>query len=130
MAITHTTTVAWAGSSGGSLSASVSKESNGEQNRVLSLAAATPDQQFDLDFEYAKLKSILMVATQDVTVETNSPTAVGGNTITLKANVPFFWVHDCGLANPFTANVTTIYVTVAGTATAQLDIRALIDSAA
>lgn len=128
MAITHATTVAWAGSNGGGISGTVSKSADGESNRELAIAATTADQQFDLDFMFAKLKSIFLLSTVDTLLETNAINAAGGNAITLKANVPLFWTDDCGLANPFTANVTTLYVSPSASVTSTLHIRLLIDT--
>jgi hypothetical protein len=127
--ITHTVTLQWQGLAGGGLSASVAKSAGAELNQILAIVAETNDQEFDLDFLYANLVSIYMLATQDLTIETNAADATGGNTIALKAGVPFWWAKDSGVANPFTANVTKIFVSNAGAA-AQLDIRILYDSAA
>ncbi len=128
MTITHSVTVAWAGSNGGGISGTITQSFDAERNCSLAIAGTTPDQQFDLDFLYAKLKSIFILATVAMTIETNAVDHAGGDIITLAANTPFLWTAGCGLANPFTANVTTIYVTPGGSVAGQLDIRMLIDS--
>ena len=100
MAITHRTTLHWSGSGAGSLnlSGAVTETANAEQNRVLAIAAATPDQEFDLDFPFAALKSFFAISTQDVTIETNDGSAPD-DTITLKAGVPVWWAASSSLAS-------------------------------
>ncbi len=128
MSITHTTRTQWTSPNGGvEISGTVSETADAEQNRSLAIAAAA-DQEFDLDFLFADLKSVFMLATEAMTVETNATDHAGGDEIELVADVPFAWTASSGLPNPFTANVTKIYVTAA--TAGQLDIRILFDSAA
>jgi len=129
MAITHRTALYWSGSGSGGLniSGTVTEVANAEQNRVLAIAAATPDQEFDLDFPFAALRSFFALSTQDVTIETNDG-ASPDDTITLQAGVPFWWAASSGQANPFTADVDTIFVTNAGDNVATLNIRVLYDA--
>jgi hypothetical protein len=129
MAITHRTTLHWSGSGAGSLnlSGAVTETANAEQNRVLAIAAATPDQEFDLDFPFAALKSFFAISTQDVTIETNDGSAPD-DTITLKAGVPVWWAASSSLASPFTADVDSIFVTNAGDKAATVNIRVLYDA--
>lgn len=128
MSITHTTRIQWTSPNGGvGIAASVSESADAEQNRILAIAAAN-DQEFDLDFLFADLKSIFMLADQDMTVETNAADHTGGQQIDLVAGVPFWWAESSGVTNPITANVTKIFVSAA--AAGALDIRILFDSAA
>lgn len=131
MAFTHTTRTQWTSPNGGvDISASVSETGDAEQNRSLAIAASTPDQEFDLDFAYADLQSIYMLASVDMTVETNAADHSGGDEIALVANVPYSWTVSSGVANPFTADVTKIFVSPDSAAASTLEIRILYDSAA
>lgn len=129
MAITHRTTLHWSGSGSGGLNLSgvVTETANAEQNRVLAITAATPDQEFDLDFPFAALKSFFAISTQDVTIETNDG-AAPDDTLTLKAGVPFWWAASSSQASPFTADVDSIFVTNAGDKAATVNIRVLYDA--
>jgi len=131
MAFTHTVRQTWTSPNGSvELQGSVSETANAERNAQLAIAGTTADQQFDLDVLFAKLKSVFLLSTIDLTIETNATDATGGNTIELVANVPFYWCNSSGLACPFTANVTTMYVTPGGSVAGTLDIKILVDSAA
>ena len=130
-AITHTIRTQWTSPNGGvDLSGTVSESADAEQNRSLAIAATTADQEFDLDFPYADLKSIYMLASVDMTVETNAADHTGGDEISLVANVPFSWTESSGETNPFTADVTAIFVSPDSAAASTLEIRALYASAA
>ncbi len=48
---------------------------------------------------------------QDCTIETNATDATGGQTITLKAGIPFVWQKNSGITKPITADVTRFFVT-------------------
>jgi hypothetical protein len=78
---------------------------------------------FTLD--YSQCKCLMMLASQDMTVETNANNAAGGQTISLKANVPLFWQENSGITCPITTDITALYVTAATAGT--LKIRALVD---
>jgi len=108
----------------------VSESADAEQNRQLAIDATTADQEFDLDFEYLNLKSIFMLATVDMTVETNAADHTGGDEISLVANVPFSWTASSGVTNPFTADVDSIFVSPDSDAASTLEIRILHASAA
>jgi hypothetical protein len=125
--ITHTTRLSWTGMGGLAVAGSLAVAANAEQNRVLAVAGESTDAEFDLDFPFANLKSFFAVSTQDVTIETNDG-AAPDDTITLKAGVPFWWAEGNGAENPFTADVASIFITNAGSAAAQVDIRVLYDS--
>lgn len=74
-----------------------------------------PASQTDLAVTWAftktKLKSIYIVASAAMTLETNSSSAPA-DTITLTANVPVVWDStQTFIANPFAGNVTSLFVT-------------------
>jgi hypothetical protein len=61
----------------------------------------------------ARTQALYLLATADLTIKTNSPTAPA-NTITLKAGMPLYWNASAGLfPNPFTADVTALYCSCA-----------------
>lgn len=76
----------------------------------ISLSANQTDKQIDMELTTAGLGAIIIVVSQDMTLETNS-SSTPADTFALKANRPFVWVKNTGLPNPFTANVTTAYLT-------------------
>jgi hypothetical protein len=128
MSITHTVRQTWTSPGGTDLQGTVTETANAERNSQLAIAGTTADQQFDLDFLYAKLKSCFLLSTIGLTIETNATDHAGGDIITLVANIPFYWCNSSGVTNPFTANVTTIYVTPGGSTAGTLDIRLLVDT--
>jgi hypothetical protein len=74
-----------------------------------------PASQTDLliatSFTTAALQAIMILADQNMTLETNSPSSPS-NTISLKAGIPFIWLRSPGyFSNPFTVNVTAWYIT-------------------
>lgn len=93
----------------------------------VTVGAAVTDKEVEVQFRMAALQHLLLTTDKDVTLETNSA-SVPGNTIALKANVPFLWVKDSGIANPFTADVTKFFFTNAGAADAAVKIRMLKDA--
>ncbi len=76
--------------------------------------------------DYSQLKSLYMVSDKDLTVETNNG-STPDDTFVLKANEPMVWTENCGLANPFTVDVTALYVTNESGVDAILRIRKLED---
>lgn len=125
---THNIKSVW--SAGGlTLSKTVSQTADAEDNRSVSVPAATTDKLIDFAMTIARLKMIYILADQDMTLETNSGSSPG-NTITLKANIPFWWSSTSGESNPFTSNITALYATHAGATDGTLEIRALYDSTA
>jgi hypothetical protein len=102
-------TFTWAdGSNSLSLAATESNEATFAAD--VALAAAAANVQAGVAFVATKLQDIWMSCDQACTVKTNSSTTPG-NTFDLAANVPFVWIKDGGVTNPFTVDVTTLYVT-------------------
>lgn len=77
--------------------------------------------------DVSELDAIVVLASTDMTVETNSAGSPV-NTLALKAGRPVFWFTGCGWACPLTADVTALYVTKAGAGDASLRIWALQDA--
>lgn len=77
--------------------------------------------------DVSQIKFIVIVATEDCTLKANSSGAPDF-TLTLKADKPYLWWTDCGYTNLMTADVTSFYLTAAGTATDfDLTIRGIYD---
>lgn len=103
-------------------------ESDGEVNydSVPDIPDATTNKEVDVAFALAKLKAIYLYASQDVTVKTNS-TGSPDDTISLVAEKPLVWYTGGSFANPFTADVTKLYITNASGSDATVRLRALVD---
>lgn len=76
------------------------------------IPASSADYQVPLAFIYNKLQSCYLLSTAAMTLEFNNSTT-GVPTITLAANTPYIWTLASGATNPFTATITTLYVTSA-----------------
>ena len=102
------------GDNGGSISfGGVAYDVEAESCRTIniSIAANQTNKQVSIAFDKDTLKAIVLVATADMTLETNSGSAAD-TTILLKANQPFVWDDENGAPNPFSAaDVTTCYIT-------------------
>lgn len=59
--------------------------------------------------DFSQMKSFYMVADQDLSIDTNQAHP-GIEEFELKANEPTVWTENCGLANPFSTDVTALYV--------------------
>lgn len=100
---------------------------SGSQNLEIDAPIAEGAANFEIDFDVPvapEAKGFLFIADQAMTVKTNS-TSAPDNTITLTANVPYFWVTGMG-ANPLAAAITKVYVTSANAGT--LKIRAVFNT--
>lgn len=90
-----------------------------------------PDESVDLEvvvpLDFSALKIFYMESDQDLTIETNSASEPD-DTIALTAGQPILYSSDMGeSANPFSADVTTLYVANASGSDATLKIQALTD---
>lgn len=94
-----------------SLSGTQTEIGNLEVNVNQQIPANSSGLQVSAAFTAANVQSIFMVCNQNITIQTNS-TSAPGNTIALKAGIPLLWSVSAGyFSNPFTANVTSFYVT-------------------
>lgn len=106
-------------SDGGSAPITGSQQESGgtEINLNQNFAAGSTNAVLAVAFAYADLQSIALVSNKDMTIEFNNATT-GVPTINLVAGCPFVWQKSPGyFANPFTANVTTAFVTCVAAAT-------------
>jgi len=91
------------------------------------IAGEVTDSEVVLGIDFSALQFIALESDQDLTLETNSGSAPD-DTISLKANNPLIWEADASyFANPLTADVTSLFVTNAGSTAANLRILALVD---
>lgn len=78
-----------------------------------------------LAFTLAKVKSLWFYSDKAVTLKTNS-SGSPVDTIVLAAGIPLVWNANLG-ANPFSADVTSLFVTNAAVSAAEMKIRILHD---
>ena len=126
--ITHTARVTWTGQGSATSTGIYTSSADGEDNRSFVVPAGTTDMQIDLDFVYTRLKMLYIKSDQDLTLETNSTNAVGGDTIAVKEAGPYLWVSSDGTTNPLTTSVTTTYWTNATAEDAAVFMSVLYDS--
>lgn len=74
------------------------------------VAASQTDKPIALAFTRANLAAIIILVTVDMTLETNSSSAPD-DSFALKAGKPFVYVADAGTPVPFSADVTTGFLT-------------------
>ena len=128
MAITHTVRLSCTGGAA-TVSGTIAAVADGEDNRTFVVPLTTTDKQVDIAFNKTRLVNFFALSDQDVTLETNAVDHAGGDIISLKANVPFWYNALSGHTNPFnTANVTTTYWTNAGATNANVEVRILTDT--
>ncbi|AMV24599.1 hypothetical protein VT84_09400 [Gemmata sp. SH-PL17] len=122
--VTHTFTF---GHAGGSVSLSDSVQVTGElaTEANIAVAASTTNQQENIAFNHTNLQGVYIKSDVTVTLKTNS-SGSPDNTITITAGKPFVWYAGCGIANPFTAAVTTTYWTNATADPATIYMRTLV----
>ena len=91
------------------------------------IADAQTDQEITLAIDISAVKAFFLVSDQALTVEGNDSVGVAGS-VTLVANVPYTWTTDTYDTFKFTADLTSIFVTNASGATANLQLRCLQDA--
>lgn len=69
--------------------------------------------------------TVATIASATLTITTPTPGVAPSQTIALAAGVPVSWHSDADWANPISADVTKLSVSVAGSATCQVKLRAL-----
>lgn len=91
------------------------------ESRQIPVAADQTDKLVDFVLDVSEIKSLYMVSDQDLTVETNN----GGSpidTFGLLAGKPLLWQNDSLHANPFSVDVTALYLTNTLACTFQLEV--------
>lgn len=128
MAFTHTIGHTYKTDAGQVSSTSWSYADDTEINVDSAVPASTTNKQVDVAVTVANIKSVCIYSDQALTVKTNS-TGSPQETITLKAREAVIYSADTGTA-PFAGNVTAMYLTNAGTATANFKFRVLLNQEA
>lgn len=121
---THSATVQTPSRSVVGLNVAVTAE--GHNERVVTVPDASTDLQIELPIDVTEMKSLVMKATVDMTIETNdgiTPT----DTIALKAGEVLKWKTGGYFTNPLSADVTDLYVTNASGAEGELYVSVLED---
>jgi hypothetical protein len=133
MSLTHSLIFTWQGQNGNSIAKTVTSTSGAEQSIDETIPALASDLEVALVLDVSQVKSIYIVASAAMTLETNSGSAAD-NTVTLVANIPFVWHYQDGTTLRDTAGVaittdiTALFVT--STAGGTLQVRVLVDPTA
>lgn len=77
--------------------------------------------------DVSQARSVFILSDRDITIETNATNAAGGNTLALKANIPYVWITNKYHSLVFTSDITIAYVTNASGGVARLEIEILFD---
>jgi hypothetical protein len=88
------------------------------------IAAGATNAPVDAEWLNANVQSLCVWSDQAVTIKTNSSTAPA-QTINLLANQILQYGVNMGLTNPFTADVTALFVSNAGSTNANFKLRVL-----
>ena len=130
MSIKHTITETFVSNDGASFQASTESTGGLEINVDETIPALSTDLAVAFAVDVSQLKSLFILATAVMTIETNSGSAPG-NTITLAAGIPFVWTSQSGMdlrdtaEAAITVDITGLFIT--STAGGSLKIRSLID---
>lgn len=89
------------------------------------VAPGAVDVAANVAFPFAGIKALCLVSDKAVTIKTNDA-GTPGNTIALAAGVPLIWYVGARGANPFTADVTELFLSNAGGVAANVKIRVLV----
>ena len=102
----------------------ISEEEMIQSGELTKYSEAIPENSTDLlvaaTIDISQLKAVFIMVDQDMILETNDG-STPDDTFTLKANVPLIWSVDDPLPNPFSEDITALYLTntTAGTFTAR-----------
>ena len=127
MAFTHTVTQSISTGPGPGYSGNKAYTGDGKTSREVAVPDSSTDLLVNLAVDLSQLKSLFMLSDQDMTVETNSG-AAPDDTISLKAGVPYIWNADAPQSNPFTVDVTKLYLTTGVVGASTLNIEVLQDA--
>lgn len=127
MALTHTVGITYKTELGTIANTTDSYSGDAESNLDDTVAGPSTDKQYNMNVVAADIVSCVFYSDKALTLKTNS-TSSPGNTITLVAGKQLVWNSDHPEVAPITTNLTTLYVTNAGTTVANLKIRILKDA--
>ena len=109
-----------------------------EQSRTFSGSSVTPmvdedvataqtDYEIVVAVDVSAIQCIMIVSTEDVTLETNDGTTPD-DTISLLADVPYIWDTDSYFVNLLTVDITSVFITNASGATANIKMFGVTDA--
>ncbi len=101
------------GNSGGSVTlGGVAYDTTAEECVTIDLSISANSTDFNIacPIDISELSAIHIEVSQDMTLQTNDG-ATPDDTFALKAARPFTWQKNTGVPNPFTVDVTDLYVT-------------------
>jgi len=90
------------------------------------IAGSSTNVELKVPLLLAGLQCLVISAGVGMTIKTNSSGAPD-DTLVLVANVPYVWRIDGGVANLITHDITSLFVTVAGSVAGELRIEAIAD---
>lgn len=124
MSVSNKVTKTWSRGSD-QLSGTVTYTADGQITIEDTVAGSTTNKLYSVTIAQATLKGIYILSDQDMTLKVNSTSLPVPSAISLKANTPYEWTADGYFDCPFTADVTAMYFTNAGSTTANLSVRLL-----
>lgn len=113
--------------SGSSIQSVKTLTADGRQSVSVAVNDSETDKFIEFDLTVANLQSIFILASQDMTLETNdggTPT----DTISLLAGQAYVWHAGSYFVNLITANITALYATNASGTDGTLDIEMIYDA--
>lgn len=109
-------------------SGAVSQSTSATADAIIEMDVEIPlanDTEVALACEYGQMKGVYLLASKAMTLEVNSGSAPD-QTISLLANVPKAWIYGGDGTNPFSEDITALFVSAAAAGT--LKIRILTDA--
>lgn len=127
--LTHIITRKW--SSGNStLSKAETVEADGETNRDVNVYDGLTNLIISYDVLIAKLRSIFMVSSQDITITPYDDVGSPMTPINLEANIPYLWTAASGIPVPFADDIGALHAANSSGSDALFSLRTLFDSTA
>ncbi len=123
---THSVGVTYKTAAGSITNTTDSYTADGEVNISDVVAAGVSNYSFDVTFDPANVKSMVLYSDQAVTVKTNSSSSPQ-ETISLAAKIQRVWTTDHTEVIPFSGAITKFYVSNAGTTDANFKFYCLVD---
>ena len=116
MAVTRIITKTSQGANGGTLTATFTLTANEEVNLSQLVPLNSTNQEYDIVFAHSNIQAVYILADQNCTLKFNSTGSPAPN-LAVAANIPVTWdttaytQNNTLFPNPFTADVTKVYVT-------------------
>lgn len=123
----HTLTISHTTNDGGTQSNSISETGTAYLEVAEPVANSETDYEIICAIDVSEIALLYIVSDQDVTLETNSGSEAD-DTLALKANEPAVWHTNSVHACPLGTDVTSVFITNASGAVANVKIRVLTDA--